>query len=110
MLSKDQRAAAFPQDYDVQAQADAQRGPIPPLTDALEGRFPVETYTVMFGRDGEPERGVVLSRAPDGARVIAKLDMDDAGSLRFLTDGAAEPVGAIGRNRRDGDCLVWSAG
>ena len=108
ILTKDQPSVAFPQDYDVQAWADAQRGPIPPLTDALEGDFPVETYTVIYGRNGGAERGIVLSRAPSGERVIAKIDILDKASLQFLTDGVAEPVGAIGRNRRQGEFLVWS--
>jgi acetyl-CoA C-acetyltransferase len=101
--------AGAPQDYDMQHEADAARGPIPPLTDAIEGPLPVETYTVVYGRDGEPRYGVVLSRAAGGERVIARVEPDDARSIAFLTDGAAQPVGRTGINRRAGDRLVWSA-
>ena len=101
--------AAFPQDYDAQAIADARRGPIPELTDELEGLFPVETYTVLYDRDGGPRHGVVLSREPDGARIIARVEAEDARSLAFLTDGGIEPVGKLGRNRRSGNTLVWTA-
>ena len=100
---------SFPHDYDAQVLADARRGAIPPLTDEVEGDFPVETYTVFYGRDGAPERGVVLSRGADGERIIARVDGQDARSLAFLTDGAVEPVGKIGHNRRAGDALVWTA-
>jgi acetyl-CoA C-acetyltransferase len=110
VLSRDALTApSFPQDYDAQAIADARRRPIPPLTDAVEGDYPVETYTVLYDRDGTPRQGVVLSHGPDGQRIIAKVDAEDSRSLAFLTEGSVEPVGKIGRNRRAGDSLVWSA-
>ncbi|MDT0509765.1 acetyl-CoA acetyltransferase [Novosphingobium sp. MMS21-SN21R] len=100
---------AFPQDYDAQSIADARRGPIPPLTDMREGQFPVETYTVVYDRNGAAQYGIVLSRTDDGARIIAKVAPDDARSLAFLTDGKAEPVGQLGHNARAGDALIWTA-
>ena len=100
---------SFPQDYDAQAHADARRGPIPPLTDSVEGNFPVETYTVFYDRDGTARSGVVLSRGDNGERIIARVNGDDAHSLAFLTQGTVEPVGKIGHNRRSGDALVWTA-
>jgi acetyl-CoA C-acetyltransferase len=99
----------FPQDYDAQAIADARRGPVPLLTDAVEGSFAVETYTVLYDRDGTAQHGVVLSLGPDGQRLIARVDGGDARSLAFLTEGRAEPVGEVGLNRRFGDSLVWTA-
>ena len=98
----------FPQDYHYQQEADAARRPIPPLTDAYEGKAALETYTVVYGRNGEPDYGVVLSRNRLGARVIARVDPLDERSIAFLTDGTAEPVGYQGRHRREGDMLVWS--
>ena len=110
VLSRDALpGAAFPQDYDAQAIADARRGPIPELTDDIEGDFPVETYTVLYDRNGGPRHGVVLSHGPDGERIIARVEAEDARSLAFLTDGGVEPVGKVGRNRRAGDSLVWTA-
>jgi len=100
---------SFPQEYDAQAIADARRGPVPVLTDAIEGDFPIETYTVIYGRDGEPQHGIVLSRTSEGMRVIAKVEASDARSLAFLTDGRTEPVGKLGQNRRSGDDLIWTA-
>lgn len=101
--------AAFPQDYHVQDKADAQRETIPELTDAVEGAFPVETYTVIYGREGEPESGVVISRTLDGKRLIAAVDPKDERSIAFLTDGASEPVGTMGHNRKVGELLTWTA-
>lgn len=100
---------AFPQDHDAQALADAARGPIPPLTDEIEGALPVETYTVVYDRAGVPAYGTVLSRAPSGERVVARVEPDDLASLAYLTDGRIEPVGRPGTGRRVGDRLVWRA-
>jgi acetyl-CoA C-acetyltransferase len=101
------REGLLPQNYDFQAEADAARGPIPPLRDDYEGVAPVETYTVIYGRSGEPEFGIVMSRAPDGSRVVAKVDPADKAAIAFLTDGAAEPVGKSGSTRKIGDTLYW---
>ena len=101
---------SFPQDYHFQALADAERGPIPALTDRYEGAATIETYTVFYGRDGEPQHGVVLARNPAGERVIARVDADDEAGIAFLTDGAVEPVGARGHTVRRGDALHWQRG
>jgi acetyl-CoA C-acetyltransferase len=97
-----------PQNYDVQAEADAARGPTPTLTDDHEGPVTLETYTVVYDRAGDPAYGVVLSRNDEGLRVIARVPPTDAETLAFLTDGLQEPVGSNGVTRRDGDVLVWT--
>jgi acetyl-CoA C-acetyltransferase len=96
-------------DYHFQHQADALRGPVPTLTDTIEGILPVETYTVVYRRDGEPSYGVVLSQGSAGERVIARVESHDTRSIAYLTSGAIQPVGKAGINRRVGDVLVWSA-
>jgi acetyl-CoA C-acetyltransferase len=96
-------------DYDYQAIADAARGQIAPLGDDYEGQVTVESYTVVYDRAGQPSYGVVMARAPDGARVAAKVAPDDARSIAFLTSGAQEPVGAKGVTAKDGDTLYWRA-
>jgi len=73
--------------------------PRPPLYDpvpvdaAYRGPLTVETLSVRFGRDGAPERGIVLGRGRDGQRVGARLV--DADTLAALTD-STEPVGRTG--------------
>jgi acetyl-CoA C-acetyltransferase len=101
-------APVFPQDYHFQHEADAVRGPIPPLTDAHEGVFPLETYTVIYRRDGTPDRGLTLSRTPSGERLIAHVAADDAATIAYLTDGKVEPVGRPGRHARRAGLLHWS--
>lgn len=98
----------FPQDYHYQHEADAARRPIPSLTDAYEGKAPLETYTIIYNRGGEPDYGVALSRNRLGERIVARVQPEDARSIAFLTDGKAEPVGHEGMHRRVDDMLVWS--
>jgi acetyl-CoA C-acetyltransferase len=100
---------AFGQESHCQQEADSRRGPVPVLTDGIEGHLPVETYTVVYRRDGDPDYGVVLSRARTGERVIARVAPDDSRSIAYLTDGASQPVRSTGINRRIGDTLIWTA-
>jgi acetyl-CoA C-acetyltransferase len=108
LLSGASTGTAFPQDFDYQAEADEQRGDVPPLDEAYAGPAVIESYTVHYGRDGAPKSGVVVARTPDGARSLASVPADDAGTIAFLTDGKREPVGASGRIVREGESLaIW---
>ncbi len=93
--------------YDHQPEADSARGPVAPIADDFEGPVTVETYTVYYDRGGAPTHGVVISLAPDGRRVVARLDPDDESAVAFFTDGRREPVGAPGVTRRHRDTLHW---
>ncbi|MDO9368441.1 MAG: acetyl-CoA acetyltransferase [Sphingopyxis sp.] len=90
-------AASFPQDFDYQAEAEAKRAPVPALVEDYTGAATIESYTVFYGRDGNPKAGVVVARTPAGARTLAHVDVADAAMLAFLTDGTTEPVGAAGQ-------------
>jgi acetyl-CoA C-acetyltransferase len=86
-----------PRSFDVQAQADAARVPAPALLESYQGPATVETYTVFYDRDGAPRHGVVVGRAPGGARFLARVAQDDADVIACLTSGQSEPVGSVGR-------------
>jgi len=77
---------------DVQAEVDR----VPPARLAMEprGAGTVETYTIVYGRDGAPERGTVLGRLDDGQRFVARLP-DDPTLLAALT--RSEGIGLGGR-------------
>ncbi len=100
--------AGEPHDFDVQAEADAARGDVPVLVKDYAGPATVETYTVFYKRDGSPRDGVIVARTPDGRRTLAKVAGDDAAAIAWLTDGAAEPVGAVGEIAPAGDDMVWT--
>ena len=97
LLSSEPTGAVFPQDYDFQAEADSERGPVPPLEEDYVGPATIETYTVHYARDGSPRLGTVVARTPEGARTLAAVPAGDAATFAFLTDGKREPVGMAGR-------------
>ncbi len=97
-------------DFDCQAEADAARGRVPDLVKDYAGPAEIETYTVFYARDGQPKSGVVVARLPDGNRTLARVPGDDAATIAFLTDGAAEPVGTKGEVVPAGDVMVWRRG
>ena len=103
--------AAFPQDFDYQAEADARRGDVPPLDETYTGPATIESYTVHYARDGSPSSGVVVARTPDGARTLASVPAEDEATIAFLTDGKQEPVGSAGEITREGESLaIWQRG
>jgi acetyl-CoA C-acetyltransferase len=110
LTTRPQPARLFPQSFDFQAEADALRGPMPELIEGYEGPATIETYTVIYGRDGSATHGVVLARTADGRRAIARVRGEDEALIRFLTSGETEPVGTAGKMYRDGAQSIWSMG
>lgn len=74
-----------------QAQIDAE--PHPAVVEQPSGAATVETYTVLFDRDGAPERGIVIGRTGSGERFIANTPADRR-TLESMTKH--EMVGAAG--------------
>jgi len=101
-------AGTLPCDFDFQAHADALRGEIPRHAEDYAGPGRIETYTVLYERDGSPKFGVVVARTPAGDRFLAKVVPEDVKGIAFLTNGEIEPVGASGRGvaTPDGD-VIW---
>ena len=73
----------------------------PALVDAPSGPARVESYTVMFDRDNQPERSVLYLRLPDGRRSVAHgepsaelyrtlLEVEGVGLRGRVTPGAGE--------------------
>jgi acetyl-CoA C-acetyltransferase len=94
--------------FDLQGEADARRGPPPPLAEDYVGPGTIETYTVFYERDGRPRFGTIVGRGPEGQRFLAKVPAADEAGIAFLTDGRLEPVGAAGSavGGDDGD-RIW---
>lgn len=92
-------------DSDVQAEADAARGPVPALDPTCRGAATIETYTVLYDRDGAPRYGVVVARSQVGGRLLAKVV--DRDIIAFLTDGAREPVGTSGAIVDESGDAIW---
>jgi acetyl-CoA C-acetyltransferase len=65
------------------------------LHEAADGAAVVETYTVLHGRDGAPERGIIIGRLDgDGTRFIANTSSDREELEQFV---AVENVGRSGK-------------
>ena len=86
----------FPQNFDYQEEADSLRGPIPQVKEDYLGEAAVETYTVLYDREGAAQQGAIIARAPDGARFIARVPAADSAAIEWLTSGEQEPVGSLG--------------
>ena len=103
-----QPAGTFPQQFDCQAEADAARGPVPELLERFDGEATIETYTVLYERDGAPRLGFVLARTADGRRVPAQVPAHDQATIAALHSGEREAVGRRGMVRNDGELNRWS--
>ncbi len=71
----------------------------PQVVAEADGAASIETYTVVHGRDGAPERGIVIGRLDDGRRFLANIPADDRAALDALE--REEGVGRRGRVRHD---------
>ena len=103
-------ANIFPQNFDFQAEADALRGTAPPVQEDYLGPATVETYTVLYDRQGLARQGAIIGRAPNGARFIAKIPAADSATIHWLTSGEQEPVGMPGTAVKGADGDTWWVG
>jgi acetyl-CoA C-acetyltransferase len=94
------------EDVSVQAAADTRRGPVPPFVENALGPAMLETYTVLYDRDGAPTHGVAIVRTVDGARTLAQVPATDSGTLTALTDPDAFPIGRTGLLRPDDEGIL----
>jgi acetyl-CoA C-acetyltransferase len=72
--------------------------------DDAEGRGRIEAWTVVYGRDGAPARGIVVGRLASGERFVANTPGERAFLEAFVAD---EQVGVEGRVRRQGETLLF---
>jgi acetyl-CoA C-acetyltransferase len=111
VLSPNAPGSAIAQDTSVQAEADGNRRPTPPYVTEASGSGKVESFTVLYGRKGDVEHGVVVLRTADDARALARVAASDTRTLSRLTDMDRTPVGTLGSIRKAGDgILEWTAG
>lgn len=111
ILSRQAPATPLAPDYSVQDEADRARAPVPELADGYQGAATIETYTVLYARDGTPLHGIVVLRTPDGRRAMAKVMADDEASMALLLSSERNAIGTRGHVRIDSFGLpVWEAG
>jgi acetyl-CoA C-acetyltransferase len=104
------RPNLFPQDYDVQAAAEAIRGSPPHLLDTYLGRGRIETYCVPYDRLGQPRFATIVGRTSENARFLAHVEKQNSRVLDFLTSGRCDPVGGQGQTRAGADGrVIWDS-
>lgn len=102
---------ALAQDTSVQAEADRNRGEVPRFVTEASGDGKIESFTVIYGRGGNAEHGVVMLRTADNARALARVPAQDGATLTHLMDMERSPVGSSGAIGTAGDgVLEWKVG
>ena len=66
--------------------------PDTPFTESPSGQGTIETYTVLYGRDNQPQQGVVIGRLGE---------LDDPKALRFVAMVDADEEALEGMTRED---------
>ncbi|MET0984970.1 MAG: enoyl-CoA hydratase-related protein [Steroidobacteraceae bacterium] len=90
---------------DLQSEFDAAYGAVPELVEYYEGPATIETHTVTFTPKGEPDRGVVIARSPEGKRIVARVTELEPETLQFLLDVEKQVIGQRGYIYDGGDGL-----
>jgi acetyl-CoA C-acetyltransferase len=111
VLSREAPQEPLSQDTNVQAEADQDRGAVPAFVLEANGKGAVESFTVIYGRTGEVEHGVVMLRTSDNARALARVPAHDGATLAHLLNMDRTPVGSLGDIvTADDGVLEWRAG
>ena len=95
----------------MQAEADRSKGAVPEFVTEASGKGKVESFTVLYGRGGEVEHGVVMLRTAADARALARVPANDSATLAHLLNMEKTPVGTLGdiATAEDG-VLEWRVG
>jgi acetyl-CoA C-acetyltransferase len=111
VLSRQAPRQALAQEHSVQSEADNNRGKVPEFVTEASGKGQIEAFTVIYGRNGDAEHGVVMLRTEENARALARVPARDSATLAHLTNMDRTPVGSKGdiSSAEDG-ILEWRIG
>jgi acetyl-CoA C-acetyltransferase len=111
VLSRQAPQQTLAQDTSVQAEADRHKRAVPDFVTEARGKGSVESFTVLYGRNGEVEHGVVMLRTAEGTRTLARVPAQDGATLAALMDMDRSPVGSFGEIAMAADGVPeWRAG
>lgn len=110
VLSPDAPKDKLPEATSVQAVADKHRGAAPKFNDEASGTGTVESFTVIYDRNGEVNHGVVILRTADNDRTLARVPAGDKSTLAHLLNMDRTPIGTKGAISKAGDGMQeWRA-
>ena len=110
VLSPEQPADALTESVSVQAIADHARGPAPKYDEQPAGKGTVESFTVIYDRDGSAKHGVVILHTEANDRTLARVPADDKTTLARLLDLDRTPIGVGGKISKAADGVPeWQA-
>ncbi|MDA9402990.1 acetyl-CoA acetyltransferase [Bradyrhizobium sp. CCBAU 45389] len=96
VVSKTPPREALAQETIVQGEADRNKRAVPEFVTEASGKGKVESFTVLYGRGGEVEHGVVMLRTQDDRRTLARIPASDSATLAHLLNMDRTPVGSTG--------------
>jgi acetyl-CoA C-acetyltransferase len=96
VLSRQPPREALAQETSVQGTADRARRAVPDFITEATGKGKVESFTVIYGRGGDAEHGVVMLRTEDDRRTLGRIPASDEKTLAHLQNMDRTPVGSIG--------------
>ena len=77
VVSKTPPQDALAQETSVQGEADRNKRAVPEFVTEASGKGKVESFTVLYGRGGDVEHGVVMLRTADDRRTLARIPASD---------------------------------
>ncbi|KRP99100.1 acetyl-CoA acetyltransferase [Bradyrhizobium yuanmingense] len=96
VVSKTAPREVLVQETSVQADADRNNRAVPEFVAEATGKGTVESFTVLYGRGGNIEHGVVMLRTEDDRRTLARVPASDGATLAHLLAMDRTPVGSLG--------------
>ncbi|MFK4488030.1 acetyl-CoA acetyltransferase [Bradyrhizobium sp. USDA 336] len=96
VVSKTAPREALVQETSAQADADRNKRAVPEFVAEATGKGKVESFTVLYGRGGNIEHGVVMLRTEDDRRTLARIPASDGATLAHLLAMDRTPVGSLG--------------
>lgn len=103
VVAKTPPREALAQETSVQAQADRNKRAVPEFVTEASGKGKVESFTVLYGRAGDVEHGVVMLRTEDDRRTLGRIPASDNATLAHLLNMDRAPVGSLGEITMAGD-------
>src|SRR5713226_2843747 len=111
VLSREAPKQRLSQDTSVQAEAYRNRRKVPEFVTEAQGTGSVESFTVIYGRGGDVEHGVVMLRTAENTRALARVPAQDRATLAHLLSMDRTPVGTTGEIiSADDGVLEWRVG